>query len=63
MINLQQNKIQNEIEKFNKGINLVQDKLKKFKNEKRGISKMQNGSKKIAKRNKIHKEKSKLKGR
>ena len=40
MTNPQQNEIENEIEQFNKDINLLQDKLKKLKNEKRQISKM-----------------------
>ena len=39
----------------------MQDKLKKFKNEERRISKMKTGPKKIAKNNKIHKEKKQIK--
>ena len=42
MNNPQQDEIQNEIEQFNKDINLLQDKLKKFKKEERRISKMKN---------------------
>ena len=34
--------MQNEIEQFNKDINLLQDKLKKLKKEERRISKMKN---------------------
>ena len=59
MIILQQNEIQNEIGQFNKDINLLQDKLKKLKNEERRIS-MKNGPKKFAKNNKIHKEKKEI---
>ena len=36
---------QNEIKQFERDINLLQDKLKKLKNEKKRIAKMQNGSK------------------
>ena len=56
----QQNEIPNEIEQFNKDINLLLDKLKKLKNEEGWISKMKNGPKRIAKKNKIHKEKKKI---
>ena len=42
MTNPQQNEIQNEIEQFNKDINLLQDKLKKSKKEERRISEMKN---------------------
>ena len=63
MTSPQQNEMQYEIEQFDKDINLLQDKLKKLKNEEWWISKMKNGPKKIAKNDKIHKEKSKLKRR
>ena len=42
MTNPQQNEIQNEIEQFNKDINLLQVKLKKSKKEERRISEMKN---------------------
>ena len=42
MTNPQQNEMQNEIEQFNKDINLLQEKLKKLKKEERRISKMKN---------------------
>ena len=42
MTNPQQNEMQNEIEQFNKDVNLLQDKLKKLKKEERRISKMKN---------------------
>ena len=46
----------NEIEQIERDINLLQDKLKKLKNEKKRIAKMPKGSKRIAKKNKIHKK-------
>ena len=42
MTNPQQNEIQNEIEQFNKDINLLQVKLKKSKKEEGRISEMKN---------------------
>ena len=63
MTNLQQNEIENEIEQFNKDINLLQDKLKKLKNEKRQISKMKMDQRKSQKIIKCIRKKSKLKGR
>ena len=46
----------NEIEQIERDINLLQDKLKKLKNEKKRIAKMPKGSKRIAKKNKIRKK-------
>ena len=63
MTNPQQNEIENEIEQFNKDINLLQDKLKKLKNEKKANFKNENGPKKIAKNNKMHKEKKQIEGK
>ena len=63
MTNPQQNEMQNEIEQFNKDINLLQDKLKKLKKEERRISKMKNNQWKLQKIIKYIRKKSKLKGR
>ena len=57
MTNPQQSYIQNEIEQFNKDINVLQDKLKKLIKEKMDQTK----SKK--KKKKYIRKKSKLKGR
>ena len=55
---------QNELDQFKRDINLLPDKLEKLKNEKERITKMPNGSKRIAKKKKKGKIKqSKLKGR
>ena len=53
MTNPQQNKVQSEIKQFGKDINLVQDKLKQLKNEKKLIAKTKYRQKQITKRNKM----------
>ena len=57
MTNPQQSYIQNEIEQFNKDINVLQDKLKKLIKEKMDQRKSQKKKKKYIRK------KSKLKGR
>ena len=57
MTNPQQSYIQNEIEQFNKDINVLQDKLKKLMKEKMDQRKSQKKKKKYIRK------KSKLKGR
>ena len=56
MTNPQQSYIQNEIEQFNKDINVLQDKLKKLIKEKMDQRKSQ-------KKKKIHKEKKQTEGK
>ena len=63
MVNPQQNEIHNEIEQFNKDINLLQYKLKKLKDAREQATKKKNWQKRIAEINKMIIEKSKLKGR
>ena len=53
MTNPQQNEIQNEIEQFNKDINLLQYKLKKLKDAGKQATKTKNRQKRIAEMNKI----------
>ena len=43
---------QNELDQFKRDINLLPDKLEKLNNEKEQITKMPNGSKRIAKNKK-----------
>ena len=50
MTNPQQNKVQSEIKQFGKDINLVQDKLKQLKNEKKLIVKTKYRQKQITKK-------------
>ena len=57
MTNPQQSYIQNEIEQFNKDINVLQDKLKKLIKEKMDQRKSQK------KKKKIHKEKKQTEGK
>ena len=63
MVNPQQKEIHNEIEQFNKDINLLQYKLKKLKDAREQATKTKNWQKRIAEINKMIIEKSKLKGR
>ena len=61
MTNLQQNEIQNEIEQFNKDINLLQYKLKKLKDAGKQATKTKNRQKWIEKMNKINNRKKQIK--
>ena len=61
MTNLQQNEIQNEIEQFNKDINLLQYKLKKLKDAGKQATKTKNRQKRIEKMNKINNRKKQIK--
>ena len=61
MVNPQQNEIDNEIEQFNKDINLLQCKLKKLKDERKQATKTKDRQKRIAKMNKIDNRKKQIK--
>ena len=61
MTNLQQNEIQNEIEQFNKDINLLQYKLWKLKDTGEQATKTKNRQKRIAEMNKIDNRKKQIK--
>ena len=72
MTNPQQSYIQNEIEQFNKDINVLQDKLKKKKKKKKKKKqkkkkkkkqKKKRTKKKKKKKKKIHKEKKQTEGK
>ena len=57
MVNL----LQNQIEQFNKDINLLQYKLKKLKDARKQATKTKNRQKRIVKMNKIDNRKKKIK--
>ena len=57
MVNLQQN----QIEQFNKDINLLQYKLKKLKDARKQATKTKNRQKRIVKMNKIDNRKKQIK--
>ena len=61
MVNPQQSEIDNEIEQFNKDINLLQCKLKKLKDERKQATKTKDRQKRIAKMNKIDNRKKQIK--
>ena len=61
MVNPQQNEIHNEIEQFNKDINLLQYKLKKLKDGRKQALKTKNRQKRIAEISKIDNTKNQIK--
>ena len=61
MVNPQQNEIHNEIEQFNKDINLLQYKLKKLQDGRKQALKTKNRQKRIAEINKIDNKKNQIK--
>ena len=61
MVNPQQNEIHNEIEQFNKDINLLQYKLKKLQDRRKQALKTKNRHKRIAEINKIDNKKNQIK--